>query len=465
MGTFLVVAGSVRFPSASALDAWKRAKVDGATVGAWAEPLDGPAGEAFDGLTVDEALARATAADFSAGRVAVRTDGLCVTLAAGLEEGDGIAIWAPLLVAAARRASTVKGKGELIVGYADEEARTRVQITARGSRMAPLDDEALAQAHDAVTPAVELYTGARTELDPPVEPDPKANGKTKAKTKTRAAPPVPRPLRWRRVVSGVTSSLFALARARSSAVWAAGDGGALTTGPLEGPWVPVATGVTTAFYDVITDGERRVWAAGYEVVRSDDAGRTFVRCTPAGATAAMTSIWAAEDRAVCVDAVGCIRLSTDAGVSWTVVHTDAAASSSSRVREGDGALWAVGTSGVLVSRDRGATFEPVPAETASYVDVIFARGARLLVAYDRIFSGEPPVEVGPKHHRDVDFRKASVSGPVIWVVHQGVIRSEDGGATWEQTYPRDSDFPFAVLGLGPKSALIVGPRGSAWLAT
>ena len=513
MGTFLAFAAAFTFSDPKALAGWKKLRVESTDFEDWPSGLEAAGLEEPDDLTIAKLLAAVGKKRFAGGKVLVRlearasgatrgpasgatrgpasgaTRGASVTIAGGLDEGDGLLLWAPALVAATRRAGDAGASGRALLSFAEEGTVTAIGLAAGGSELDALEDDAAhaeALASPELAAAFEVYTGGRDTLDDVPVPAPPAPVKGKKAAKVASGrPPAVSPkwkVKWTPLSVPTTVRLYGVTRAPNDRVWIVGEKGTVFAGLVrDDTWRAIDVGTTSDLSRVVAAPDGTIWIAGADgtLLRGDDGGAVWSSKSPIpGSSHAVGGVAAFGDVVVAVDSEGLVHRSEDRGERWSVVpvaphpKADAAAPRWGLIGLARGAgdsLYAVGYGGiVLVSDDLGRTFHTrVPGPAPALASVACGDGDVWVVGMDRLLRGAeglegPLVYAGPKRERDATFSDVSIADGTVWVSHWAmVLRSYDRGETWEKAHDLRSLVANAIVALGKTEAIIVGSRGLA----
>ncbi len=487
MGTFFALGAAFTFSEPRALAAWKKLRVESTDYEDWPSGLEAAGLEEPDDLTIAKLLSAVEKKRFAGGKLLVRIVGASVTIAGGLDEGDGVRLWAPALVAAVRRAGDAGASGRALLSFAEEGTVSAIGLAAGGSVLDELDDDAAhaeALASPELAAAFEVYTGGRDTLDDVPVPTAPVKGKKAAKV-TSARPPAVSP-KWKVTSTPLSvptaARLYGVTRAPDDRVWIVGENGTVFAGLLrDDTWRAIDVGTTSVLTCVVAAPDGTIWIAGHDgtLRRGDEGGAMWASKSPIpGHSHGITGVVVEGDVVVVVDSEGLVHRSEDRGERWAAVtvapplKADPAAPRWGLLSLARGAadtLYAVGFGGiVLAADDLGRTFSTrVPGPEAALARVACGDGEVWAVGMDRLLRGAgglegPLVYAGPKRDRDATFSDVSIADGAVWVSHWGgVLRSYDRGETWEKAHEKASLLAYAIAALSKTEAVIVGVRGLA----
>jgi photosystem II stability/assembly factor-like uncharacterized protein len=248
-------------------------------------------------------------------------------------------------------------------------------------------------------------------------------------------------------------------------------------------WEPtLLQGVGAARLHVDASMHRTVYAEGDGLYRSDDGGAHWTANLWPVATPIAAFVPNAGGRSYAASAAGGIYESLDRGTTWTHVG-DVPSGILSLAAAGDSLLAGANGDGVFRSDDRGATWTAHNGGLdAAPVDVVVAAPSAPGTAYalsagfarttdfGRTWSVDPfapvafhgdanPYPATPRGSLAVDPTDSSVvyaSGAMA-----GVLRSDDGGATWSPTFPIET-FVMSIAVSPQAPATVYAAAGHIW---
>lgn len=226
------------------------------------------------------------------------------------------------------------------------------------------------------------------------------------------------------------------------------------------------------FYGIAVPTQSVVWAVGQKgkIVRSEDAGKTWVsQKVPLRTNFQSIATWSAQ-RAIVVGNVGSVLVTNDGGLHWrTVANIPLNAEGQKLIRArvaADGSAWIVGEFGlILSSTDFGATWTSVgKKEDIAWNDLAVGPSAMVAVGeFGRIRRSSD----GGKSWSDISSPvKSSLTsvamradGMVVAVGLEGVILvSSNAGSSWQHLPSGTAEHLFSVAS-GPNGWYAVGDQG------
>ena len=247
-------------------------------------------------------------------------------------------------------------------------------------------------------------------------------------------------------VATTLSGVFFLANGADG--WAVGDGGRiLHTTDGGSTWSQETSGSASTLASVWFTGTTEGWVAGGSgtVLHTTDGGASWSRLLNLGTTENLTDVWfATRDTGWVVGGHGVILRTFDRGTSWqqlTPTGFDLNSVSFAGTRDG----WAVGDNGVILgTHDRGLTWYTVqPSLTsqplrgvwrlsAALANAAGAAGVTLRTAAAADSAMWQLGNAGSLYDlRAVCFPTAGVGYVVGYNLAGAVLRSDDGGASWQ----------------------------------
>lgn len=246
---------------------------------------------------------------------------------------------------------------------------------------------------------------------------------------------------------------------------------------------PPVIGNRDVFYGLATPTSSVIWAVGSygKVVRSDDAGKTWV-VQPVPGKVHLQGIAAWDDkRAVIVGNRGVVMVTQDGGKSWVEVAVPRSEVANKLLRVkifADSGVWAVGEMGaVLHSKDFGSTWERVlPEEDVGYNDVCFVGQRGWLVGeFGRLMGTDDGGKTWKRLTSPVETSLMSVAFKderhgVVVGLDGAVIATRDGGKHWVEVPEVTTEHLFSVIwdgaqwvAVGDKCVFLKGdPFGGVW---
>lgn len=268
---------------------------------------------------------------------------------------------------------------------------------------------------------------------------------------------------WGQQASGTSADLLAVAALDASRAWAVGEGGTIvrtTDGGATWSAQPSGGGATLRAIEFVDATHGHIVGDGGTILATSDAGATW-QARSAGVTADFRDVWFLDASTGWVLAADAIYRTGDGGATWTAVATpagdfygvrfsDAMNGIIAGSRPVPGDSWA----SIFRTTDGGATWtlqwesgvhhyylwglEAIDASTAWAFGQgsLSGVGENKLVTHDGgVTWTEAPETDNVAAMYDLDFLDADAS--LGWGVgfHGSIIRTEDGGATWEVSQP------------------------------
>lgn len=258
--------------------------------------------------------------------------------------------------------------------------------------------------------------------------------------------------------------------------WAVGDGGTvLTTADAGVTWTPriaVAFNLNAVWFTSPLEG----WVVGGNgtVLSTTDGGANWNPVSGVGASENLLDVWfATPDTGWVVGANGVVLRTFDRGVSWARLQpTGSTLNGVSFAGTRDG--WAVGDGGVILgTHDRGLTWFVVqPSVTAQALKAVWRRSVSAAFAAGN--QGAMPrtvvtpdsvawelKSVGAAYQLEgIHFPTDAIGYAVGYNGAGAVLRSDDGGATWESQVARTGNRLNDVFFIDPLHGWAVGNGGT-----
>jgi photosystem II stability/assembly factor-like uncharacterized protein len=261
--------------------------------------------------------------------------------------------------------------------------------------------------------------------------------------------------------------------------WVVGNAGkVLRTTDAGGVWAPQTSNTSFNLRGVWFTGPQEGWAVGFSgtVMRTTNGGTSWQRLTNVGVGDNLLDVFfASRDTGWAVGSNGAVVRTFDRGASWQVARVPAGGTLQSvafaRARDG----WAVGDNGVIAgSHDAGRTwFRVVPGITADDLRAVWRVGADSAFAAGT--QGRVPRAVPGPDSVAWELRNAGANNQLEGVhfpiarigyvvgfnagVGGAVLRSDDGGVTWQAQTSRTPAHLFDVYFVDPLRGWAVGSGG------
>lgn len=271
--------------------------------------------------------------------------------------------------------------------------------------------------------------------------------------------------------------VFFLADGRNG--WVVGDGGkVLRTTDAGGLWAPQTSNTSFNLRGVWFTGAQEGWAVGFSgtVLRTSNGGTSWQRLTNVGVGDNLMDVFfASRDTGWAVGTNGAVVRTFDRGASWQLTRVPAGGTLQSVAFAGARDGWAVGDNGVIAgTHDAGRTwFRVLPGITSDDLravwrvgsDSAFAAGAQGRVP--RAVPGPDSVawelrNAGASNQLEgVHYPTARIGYAVGFNAGLGgaVLRTGDGGVTWQAQTSRTSAHLFDVFFVDALRGWAVGSGG------
>ena len=256
---------------------------------------------------------------------------------------------------------------------------------------------------------------------------------------------------WFQQASGTTAALngvFFQSDGRHGVAVGAG-GTVVRTADAGATWSRPPSGTTLTLNGVWFTTPDEGWAVGNggTVIRTLDGGRTWARLLNVGVGDALFDVWfATPDSGWAVGAAGLILRTFDHGASWQSFRLPTAFALHDVAFDASGDGWAVGGGGVIAgSHDHGITWFTTPSLTAQNLESVWRTGPstswavgaqgvapRTVVMPDSV-AWELRNVGATRQLQGVHFVTDLIGYSVGYDASLGgmVLRSDDGGVTWQ----------------------------------